>query len=326
MLLDEIMQYLLGGVSLQTRVPAMSLQDMWDADKERIRRGLPNLGIDLSGLLPTNENAAAIIVHDQSTWEEPPKPIVLTEKYLDDRLAVLAPLVEKVAGTTFDTIPSVEALSSTEYLPRINEVNRGMDELVGISSEELLSPPGSLFSPYQNTIIVPNTFIIRYTSGSPSANCVHQDYCQRTFPWDADHFDYMLVCQLSRALYRQIRGELGDGYVGAMRKLGPIHSKATVLINGVFEQRVTEKISDDLPVITGAVLSAKIVDVWSSRIHQQVYLALCGVEEEKALYQAACADFLFASPGRHPVVSFQRDHPTFVKNLNTFTKPYQPSE
>ncbi len=324
MLPPDLLHYFAQGLHVVVSVPTKSLHDMWGVDKELIRSGLNHLGLSLDGNLPTNDAALAIVAEHQGKWEKPPAPVTLSPDYLEDRLAVLVPLVEKAAGTSFDEAPTIDVLSLTEYLPRINEISKMLDDLVGMPSKEMLSAPGSLFSPYTNTIIVPSTFIVRY-SPDFGHNDVHQGVRERAFPWDADHFDYVLVSQLARGLYRQVRGESGEGYVKAMRTLGPIHSKATSFVNSVFEQRVSEKVASDLPSITRAVLCDKMLTVWSSQLHQRAYLAIHTLEDHKPLYAIVCADFIFGKPRASPGVSFQRNHPNHVENLVTYQKSLNPN-
>lgn len=175
-------------------------------------------------------------------------------------------------------------------------VNRRLPE--GKMSPKIDLPSAAFYSAYYNAVVVPD----RYPLIRVSKNGSQVTY----LPWNPEMYETVAAEEFNHAAFRNLRGEIDDGYIDAVyRQPLPLIKSASALNEAVSEAANYSMFHDPenaLPLLNSRT------QLWRSGAGI-TYSAVRALQEAYALKDIALADMV------QPAVGFylSKDHPTYTE-------------
>ena len=291
-----------------------SMEEIWQDHKNLLRAAEGNLPIDWAGRLPNDKEAYKILIRQRENWLNPREPIQLNNSKLEETLGRLIPQIENVWGRKMDATPAVELVAPEDLLGRVNHYLNLTNEMFGYGTL-LESPPTMFLATSHKTLVLPTSFVARQQNESSpntlsSESLYSSDFNIGIGPWDRAHLEVAISDQISRAMFRQARGEWGYDYVKAMREVGPRDEQTISVMLDSSAQIANERLCAQYPQWGLYVAADAITEIWGNRYARADYTGLNALSTAMPLINASMIDHLVFLDDDKMKVEFSRSHPS----------------
>lgn len=249
----------------------MSLQGLWEADKRFIRNSPVN--IKWQNPLPSPEEARETIIESCRLWTNPPNPVNPDKDSILSLADKVKPIVQDIYGAEIPANLRIEVHEYQGYLARISELEDEVNAEFG-DGLKCQSAPISYFSPFHNIILFPIRFIARIPKGEvipDRDNGIFQDNWHiQEYPWGMVSLELNLAYILSNAMFRNLRGEIGNNYVSSLSAVTQVTERAISDYNSVMGLLTEEIMARQNPDQQIHVAAEKFKLVWADRLRRNV--------------------------------------------------------
>ena len=293
-----------------------SLEELWSFDKELLKKYNPDLPVDWNAPLPTDEEGYILLIQRQERWKNPSSPLKINKKSLNQIISRSVPFLKSAWQCGLEVLGDIdfEILEQADYMPRIDELQRAVNNKFGYG-DEIKSPPAMFLCPTFKKLIMPDEFLVRNPKknqedlrGYAESSMNSSDFDVECFRWDAPFLEEVLNEEISHAVYRQTRGEWGEDYVRTMLAIGPEKEQIISLLNEIIALCIKERIAQSKPEQGLYVVADRISSIWGNSYARGIYLAIDSFSLSKPLSQIALLDF-FSFNHKYVFADFFPEHP-----------------
>lgn len=298
-----------------------SMEEMWEFDKELLRKYNSNLNIKWNDTLLNDRDAYELLVLKEKRWTNPSEPIIINDQILSLSLEKLISNISHLWETDFK-LPDIEVLSTDNYLPRIQQLEIEVNKMFGYGSV-CQSPPTMYLNPTKGKLLMPKEFLIRVPKNNfelSDSNIMSADYNIIEKKWDRPFFENALSEEISHAIFRQLRKEWEISYVNVMKTLGPEKERRISRFNEVIVQYVKDLLTKKSYEEWGLYnVTDKIRRVWGNRYARADYLAIDALHTIKSLSQISLLDDV-SIDSNSVKINFYFDHLHHTEKEKGFNK------
>lgn len=305
----------------EIRVPnAVSAYDLWTLDKGMLRGYPETIEIDWASNKPTPSDFATLTSAKERKWLNPENPFEVNPESIGEITQNLIPELEETWQAHFREMPTIEAVSPANYLPRMQELDRMSMVQAGYGMVGNFIP-GAVCYPI-GVIVVPRKYMIRGTDGNISEHT-----------WDKPYLEQIMSEELSHALFRQLRYEWKEDYSKVMGILGPEVGRRISLLNEVLAQNAKDRLSLNHPNWSLYVVAEKMLFIytrkpgqWEDMKAMHDYMGILALSGRFKLSEIAMIDNMIV-PGKIPKVyiSLNEDHYYHSRKWKAFRESMQKS-
>jgi hypothetical protein len=278
--------------------------------------------------LPDNREALGLLIRKGEKWLKPQEPIYqLDRSDLDGMICKLAPQIEWAWGHKFSDAFEPEIVAPEHFLARINEYLASVNSMFGYGSLSE-SPPTVFLCPTYKTLVVPDMFVIKKPELSKSDSVTFykeldslplSEFGVIDVPWDRAFLEEVIAEDLSLSLFRQARSEWGEGFVEALKAVGPEAESSISRIGIVSAQIAKEKLCAKNPQWRFYVGVDALTSIWGNRYTMRYYAGLDALSQTMTLMRASMVDYVSVM-NNAVSVEFCTDHPSYSKKKEAFGK------
>jgi len=231
--------------------------------------------------------------------------------------------VEEAVGRKFPEPPNVEIARPSAYLRRLNELGDDVGkQLFKGRCPRLKSPPMMEVFPSSGLIVIPDEFPMRIADDSlVLPEDLGVECYVRYVPWNREYLQHVLRGSLIGAIFRQLRGEWGDGFVKAYKYTGKEQFKLFSDMRHAYETFIGEIINENGDK-SGSLftLFTKLQNIYPfhHRMRMVDYAGLEALSGKKTPDQMAMADLFDLSAPGYVNTWISPDHPNHVAKQNRF--------
>ncbi|MEK6927905.1 MAG: hypothetical protein AABX11_05740 [Nanoarchaeota archaeon] len=303
-----------------------TLKEIWKDDILLLSRAREH-GIDFmyQGEQPNDRDAYEIMLKRSELLTTPKMPLKIDQTLIVPVVQRLTSDVETAWEAKFEIAPKVEVLGSIGYLARISQFEDESAAQFGQAPVKLESAPTMYFSPFHNTLLVPNTFIGRISKttltdmrGDRTSPFLDNWHCEE-YTWDRNFFEEVLAQQIACALFRNLRKETGKNYVETINQVG--QSAVSISAQNQALSLYTEErlANTQYPAWSFNAVTSKVTGVWGDRYKRARYLAIDALAGTKSLAQIAMPESTMGDDINQRVyVEFTPQHPNHKSKLERF--------
>ncbi len=286
------------------------LEEIWKEDKKLLNLSSSGINIDWEGKLPHAGDLYKLLLKNSEIWQSPKETLEIDSSSLNSILDFLIPQIEDIFDKRFQDF-NIEIVRTKDFLPRINEIEKKLCELIGYG--DLSGEAPTMYHSPTGIILVPEKYIVSYSEDGSLKNLKTVE-----LSWDKNYFEQVLNEELTHALFRQIRGEWKENYVKSMKALGIKAEHRISVLNESIALYVREEIAkSERPEWGIHLVYDKLRRFWPDELAMNDYRAIIALLANKKLSQIAMADELIIKPTSGVDVSFDSNHP-FSKEKRKF--------
>jgi len=295
------------------------LLEMWEKDKELLRKSDLKVDINWNDPVPTNEYLFSVMVAIGKSWSNPANPVEVNDETVAEIASPLIALVEKQWGEKFKEQPRFKVVQPEGFLDHINKTERELIAELGYG-QLLQSPPTMYSDQVRAEVVLPARYIVRKAGLDQRGritNCVSQTFETEQYSWDKPYLEFIIGHELGHVMFRQLRGEWRQGYIDCMKAVGENNAKLIGRLSEAIAIHGTEDIARAVrPDLGGYAVHDKILDVWGNGTFRAIYLGVDSLATNQGMNynQLAMHDFCMME-GNNVVAPLFGNHPHHADKL-----------
>ena len=297
-------------------------RELWQMDCERMKAFDPD---SFGRIYESGPDQIALEINKRTAyaWQDNPPLPLGRDSVMADVFDAAIISFEGAVGQKFPNLPKVEVARVSDYLTRLNKLGDVVSKQLSLEgAAQLKSPPELEVFPSSGLIVIPDEFPMRIADDSlVLPEDLGVECPVRYMPWNREYLQHVLRGSMIGAIFRQLRGEWGDGFVKAYKDTGNEQFKLFSDMRHAYEIFVGEIINENGDK-SGSLftLFAKFQNIYPfhHRMRMVDYAGLEALSGKKTPDQMAMADLFDLSAPGYVNTWISPDHPNHVAKQNRF--------